>query len=239
MEAFRRALEETGLADLGWRGNKYTWNNGHEGVTFIKERLDQVVANQWWRATFQEAGVEVLSTWVSDHKPLLVLAKEMGERRYKGKKFKYEMNWGMEEECGRLVEDVWSKRRENSGFLRSVQQKLACCRVSLRRWSRGLNKGREGEIKEKSVQLRVLEEEEGPNNMGEIKKLRGEQSILLDKEDLRWKQRVKKHWLANGDKNTKFFHACANQRRKKNTIKAVRDSQGRLVIEEKEIEGAF
>lgn len=45
MESFIRVLEETGLADLGWNGNKYIWNNGHEGVTFIKERLDRVVAN--------------------------------------------------------------------------------------------------------------------------------------------------------------------------------------------------
>lgn len=45
MEMFRRALEDGRLADFGWRGNKFTWCNGHGDETFIKERLDRAVAN--------------------------------------------------------------------------------------------------------------------------------------------------------------------------------------------------
>lgn len=67
--------------------------------------------------------------------------------------------------------------------------------------------------------------------MRDIKRLKRELGLLLEKEDLRWKQRAKKHWLKNGDKNTKFFHACANQKRKKNIIKSVLDSHGRLANE--------
>ena len=48
MNNFRNALEEGGLSDLGWEGDKYTWSNRHDNETFIKERLDRVVANQVW-----------------------------------------------------------------------------------------------------------------------------------------------------------------------------------------------
>lgn len=42
-----------------------------------------------------------------------------------------------------------------------------------------------------------------------------------------------------GDKNTKFFHACANWRRKKNQILAVMDSNSNWKIDQEGIAKAF
>jgi lipoate-protein ligase B len=36
----------------------------------------------------------------------------------------------------------------------------------------------------------------------------------LEQEDLRWKQRAKQNWYKNGDRNTQYFHAWANQCRR-------------------------
>lgn len=41
---------------------------------------------------------------------------------------------------------------------------------------------------------------------------------LLLHEEVYWKQRAKTFWLAEGDENTKFFHATASARRKTNRI---------------------
>jgi hypothetical protein len=51
-----------------------------------------------------------------------------------------------------------------------------------------------------------------------------------------WQQRAITDWLQHGDKNTKFFHQKANQRRKKNIIKEILDNQGQKYTEHEDIE---
>ena len=56
---------------------------------------------------------------------------------------------------------------------------------------------------------------------------------LLDDEELYWGQRAKAHWLKEGDRNTKYFHAHTLDRRKQNIILGIWDEYGRW-CEEKE-----
>lgn len=46
-------------------------------------------------------------------------------------------------------------------------------------------------------------------------------------------------WLRNGDWNTKYFHACANQRNRRNKIGQILDGNGRPCTNPGEIEQAF
>jgi hypothetical protein len=48
----------------------------------------------------------------------------------------------------------------------------------------------------------------------------------LDRDDARWRQWAKEAWLKNEDQNTKYYHACANAKRRKNFIYAIKDLEG-------------
>ncbi|KAM2144184.1 hypothetical protein ACFX1R_047895 [Malus domestica] len=54
----------------------------------------------------------------------------------------------------------------------------------------------------------------------------GQLDSLLGREETYWRQRLRVQWLHEGDRNTKFFHLRASNRKRKNTIKGLRDAQG-------------
>jgi len=51
---------------------------------------------------------------------------------------------------------------------------------------------------------------------------------LNHREEIMWQQRTRIRWLAAGDKNTRFFHLRASQRRKKNSIKRLKRPDGQF-----------
>jgi hypothetical protein len=58
---------------------------------------------------------------------------------------------------------------------------------------------------------------------------------LLVREEVLWRQRSHVQWLAAGDKNTRFFHLCASQLRKKWITKLVKED-GSLESGEEELD---
>lgn len=56
--------------------------------------------------------------------------------------------------------------------------------------------------------------------------LRSELGILLEREEKMWSQRSRASWLQEGDRNTRFFHSRASQRRRRNTIVGLSDDNG-------------
>jgi hypothetical protein len=85
----------------------------------------------------------------------------------------------------------------------------------------------------------TLQGEVGHSARPQIVTLRSEINTLLEQEDLWWMQRSKEAWLKDGDKNTKYFHACANQKRRKSCIDRILDEHGCLCESSEEIGNAF
>jgi nucleoside-triphosphatase THEP1 len=157
---------------------------------------------------FSDVMVQVLSTNVSDHKPLLIaMMKETEDRRVRSSGFKFEASWLLDKEYNRVVQEVWIETEGGITAIGTVQEKLAPCQTKLKNWSSRKFGQAEKVLKEKTKALEVLQRNEGLENVEEIKCLQGEIDYILDQEDVKWKQRGKQNWFKEGDRNTSFFNA--------------------------------
>lgn len=68
----KQFMEEMGGIDLGYKGCKYTWDNGQEGHAKIREMIDKAIASPRWIFFFPNEVVEHLRVEESDHAPILV-----------------------------------------------------------------------------------------------------------------------------------------------------------------------
>lgn len=57
---------------------------------------------------------------------------------------------------------------------------------------------------------------------------------LEEQKDIYWRQRAHVHWLKNGDRNTRYFHEFASERRRSRIRKLVKEDGG-VETGEKEI----
>lgn len=70
IQSFSDTLDDSGLQDLSYKWNRFTWSNRRQGDDLIFARLDLFVCNRSWRALFSNAEVENLAFYGSDHRPI-------------------------------------------------------------------------------------------------------------------------------------------------------------------------
>ena len=63
MEDFRVALEDCGLADLGFSEHKFIWTNRRLGSAHTKQRLDRSMANKVWMEKFLASSMYRKGDW--------------------------------------------------------------------------------------------------------------------------------------------------------------------------------
>ena len=136
MEDFDLALESCSLADMGFRGYPFSWNNKRPGDANTKERLDRAVANLEWRERFPASTLTHLFSHALDHAPLLLQTMTNHELRGKGANgFKFEEAWLLWDDCERMVADSWTVRHTGASSTMSIiKDKIVNCGVEWLAW---------------------------------------------------------------------------------------------------------
>lgn len=66
MQGFSDAILDSGLLDLGFEGEQFTWEKSRGTINWVQERLDRGLATQEWKDLFPDAVVKVVEVSTSD-----------------------------------------------------------------------------------------------------------------------------------------------------------------------------
>ena len=185
---------------------------------------------------FPRTKVRHIPTSYSDHDPILMDMDPPTQPKKRRLKIQwFEEIWVTYTECEKIIRDSWNQTQLQGSPMYCLFEKIKRCRMNLVAWSpvtfgnaRNRLDARQGEL------IDFMESGYGPN-MERIHEVKKEINELLHHEEVFWRQRSRSIWLLAGDKNTKFFHIRASQRRRKNNIKGLYDRFGVLQTEEEQI----
>lgn len=214
---FQNTINNWNLIDLGYYGQKYTWSNKKTTNSHIKERLDRFFVSSGWINKFPFYKNTHLTRFKSDHNPLLLEffenteCREISKRRHTIRRFENLCLQDME--CYHIVKTTWNNTSADSN------SKLQEVLNNLYQWRKEKYGNLPKNIIQKKESLKQLQQ--GTPSKEDITRsniLEKELDDLLNREETWWAQRAKAHWLKHGDRNTRFFHIKANQKKKRNTI---------------------
>ena len=154
--------------------------------------------------------------------------------------FRFEASWEIYAKCRDIIAKSWEGTQSHTADpWVLLSSKIENCRKSLMGWQRDEVNKPKRQFNEQKKRLEALHDAENEPDAGNAIVLQKDLKILMEHEDLKWRQRAKMDWLKLGDQNSKFFHACASQRRKVNTIDQIWDERGGLWKNQEGVGGAF
>ena len=238
MNEFREALERCQLSDLGFIGYPYTWNNKRPGLANTRQRLDRAIATESWKTKFPVSTLTHLFSHASDHLPIILhirIARRTSPSNSRG--FKFEESWLLWEDCKDVIHEAWNREGGTESGLARVKEKIASCGADLHAWGSSRTHPNTEKIKRLQKQVEAL-------SMGELTEESKEVWLTTSKEldalrlkqEIYWAQRSRISWLKHGNKNIKFFHSKASQRKRRNFIQGI-DHENNWVGENKKIAG--
>jgi hypothetical protein len=235
---FHETLTNCDLHDLGYDDNIFTWANNQADNHHIKERLDRFCSSSSWAVKFPNFSIKHLLRYTSDHNPILLdFCTHFNFRnspKNKQKIRRFEHIWIQDKESHQLVKDTWV----NCGG--DISNKLKKVFNNLHSWGQAKYGIIPRKINMLQRQLQQLKDTmPSKEDIIQIQLKEQELDDTLKLEELWWAQRAKVNWLTHGDKNSKFFHYKANQRRRKNKISVIDDIHGNSCHDETQIHHIF
>uniref|UniRef100_A0A2N9I0P4 Reverse transcriptase domain-containing protein n=1 Tax=Fagus sylvatica TaxID=28930 RepID=A0A2N9I0P4_FAGSY len=227
MQDFRDAIDSCGFIDLGFVGEPFTWCNNRLGSATIWERLDRGLATAEWMSMFPNASLHHIDNGTSDHCPLwLNLVATNPAHSSQRRPFRFEEIWLSDLSCRDLVNQAW-KHDVRVDSMAIVHDKIRNCRKHLRSWSKNHFANISRELIKKKAWLKEVESlSRRGGDHSRAKVLKHEVTLLYGREEKMWRQRSRNNWLRCGDRNTRFFHQSATQRRRQNFIESLQDNNG-------------
>ena len=134
------------------------------------------------------------------------------------------------------IKEAWNRVGWRRLVWAQLKKKKRCYGDELLAWGSTKTDPNVEEIK--SLQKRIeglIAEDVTPENRAKFLGVSKRLDELLLKQEMYWAQRSTISWLKYGDKNTKFFHSKASQRRRRNHIEGIRNVQNQWMDDMEDI----
>ncbi|XP_074266109.1 uncharacterized protein LOC141588575 [Silene latifolia] len=211
-QSSERLGEDCGFLDMQATGAYYTWNNKQKVELRTYSRLDRVFHNREWMRAKPGYFANFLPEGNFDHTPFII--REKVKYSSSSRPFKYFNMWSRAPNFREVV---------NKGECFSdIENKADIAYAQLIQIQEAL-------IHQPGDQELIQQEHAANENA----------RILQTAKTEYLKQKAKAHWLSEGDSNTSYFHGIIKARRNSNSIYQIKDHEGQLHKEEKDIQQAF
>nr|XP_027065280.1 uncharacterized protein LOC113691366 [Coffea arabica] len=229
---FRDFINGNYLLDIGFIGHPWTWCNNWEEEGEVKQRLDRGLCTYPWFQVFDKVNCRHIDSYASDHS-ILMFDTMMSSSRRKHRFF-FDKRWLKREDIGEVIRIAWEQQVEGSRMYQ-VATKIKNCRVALLKWKNNFQANSRDKIELIKKQLCDLKEVRGNSRNISMAALKKELSKAYKEEEKHWQQKSRIQWLKEGDKNTKFFHASVQGRRRRNSLHKLQREDGTWTESEEEL----
>lgn len=235
-DEFNNWINYWGLVELKNPMRSYSWTNNQEEAP-VMALLDRALVSTSLEAKYPLMSLRGAPRVGSDHVPILV---DFGENAvFKQPIFRFEKWWLTQEDFLQVVRDSWGGPCRETNPLDIWHSKLKRLRKKLKGWSLNGNAA----LRQKKKAL--LEEFDQLDIMSEHENLTGEEKLRMESiqeelegiwavDEIKAKQRSRDRNIREGDRNTAYFQAIANQRKRKKNILALKGPNG-LISENEEM----
>ncbi|TYG40891.1 hypothetical protein ES288_D12G130400v1 [Gossypium darwinii] len=233
MNEFKEVMDEMALVDIKPDSGWFTWVNNRNEGSLIKERLDRFLTSVEVVENFPFIATKVVRQTQSDHDAIILDLLGRKLKDYPKDKrlcFKFDVCWAGDEEAKNVIERAWNRDDTEYG------EKLERVRSALGPWQCQKFGKMKSEMRKLEKQIESIIDSASRVDSGKkLKEARRRLNFLYAREESYWAQRSRSRWLREGDQNTRYFHAKATGRLKKNNIERIKDVEGNWVTNSKDI----
>jgi hypothetical protein len=222
MLKFNEAISNLKLMEIPLHGLSFTWSNRQREP--LLQRLDWFFISQEWSMVYPETRAKTLPRDISDHVSCLVSFKS---KIPKPKIFRFENFWLQFEEFMFIFQSTWIGHQNLTDKAKNLTAKFKITRKVLKEWQQSLPKIDKivGHIKLLIEFTDIIKEHRDLSieewNFREL--MQTKVVDLLHIQKIYWKQRASIKWITYGDICSRFFHAHATVKHRRNTIASLTD----------------